>query len=119
LKANASKFARIGFLAFVIAALSTGCHRLVATPISEVNKSPASFDGKEVILHGVVKEPTRIPLINLKSYLLKDDSGEIVILTGGNLPRADEELSVKVKVENLAIINGEPVGTTITEIARR
>ncbi|HYH49589.1 MAG TPA: hypothetical protein VEG38_08580 [Acidimicrobiia bacterium] len=118
MKAKASEFARIVLLAFAIAVLSTGCHRIVATPISEVNKSPANFDGKEVILHGVVKEPTRIPLINLKSYVLKDDSGEIIILTGGNLPRADEELSVKVKVENLAIINGEPVGTTITEIAR-
>ena len=118
MKANANQFIRIVFLAFTITVSSTGCHRIVATPINEVSESPANFDGKEVILHGVVKEPTRIPLINLKSYVLKDDSGEIAILTAGNLPRTNEELSVKVKVENLAIINGEPVGTTVTEVVR-
>ena len=78
-----------------------------------------NFDGKEVMLHGVVKEPTRLPIFNMKSYVLKDDSGEITILTEADLPKTDEELSVKVKVANLAIINGEPLGTTVTEIQRR
>jgi hypothetical protein len=51
--------------------------------------------------------------------VLKDDSGEIAILTEGDLPKVNEEISVRVKVANIAIINGEPLGTTITEIARR
>jgi hypothetical protein len=55
----------------------------------------------------------------MKSYVLKDESGEITILTEADLPRTDEALSVKVKVANLAIINGEPLGTTVTEIERR
>lgn len=96
-----------------------GCNSINATPISEINASPANFDGKEVMLHGVAKEPTRLPLLNLKSYVLKDDSGEIAILTEGDLPKTDEEISVRVKVANIAIINGEPLGTTVTEIARR
>ena len=33
------------------------------------------------MLHGVAKEVTRMPLFNLKSYVLKDDSGEATILT--------------------------------------
>ena len=96
-----------------------GCDAINATPISEINASPANFDGKEVMLHGVAKEPTRLPLLNLKSYVLKDDSGEIDILTEGDLPKVNEEISVRVKVANIAIINGEPLGTTVTEIARR
>src|SRR5687768_10770204 len=96
-----------------------GCNRINATPINEVVTSPANFDGKEVILHGVAKEPTRLPLFNMKSYVLKDESGEITILTEADLPKTDETLSVKVKVANLAIINGEPLGTTVTEIERR
>ena len=66
----------------------------------------------------MVKELTRIPLINMKAYVLKDESGEIAILTDHDLPKSGQELSVKVKVQNLAIINGEPLGTTITEIER-
>ena len=100
-------------------ALLGGCNRISATPISEIVTSPANFDGKEVMLHGVAKQPTRLPLFNMKSYVLKDESGEITILTEADLPRTDEALSVKVKVANLAIINGEPLGTTVTEIERR
>ncbi|BCT66461.1 hypothetical protein [Nitrosospira sp. NRS527] len=95
-----------------------GCNPMNTTPISEINASPANFDGKEVVLRGVVKAPTRLPLLNLKSYVLKDDSGEIDILTEGDLPKVDEKISVRVKVANIAIINGEPLGTTVTEIAR-
>lgn len=113
------RLATIVLAAATIAVLLGGCERINATPISEINMSPANFDGKEVMLHGTVKEPTRLPLLNMKSYVLKDDSGEIAILTEGDLPRMNEEINVKVKVANIAIINGEPLGTTVTEVERR
>lgn len=96
-----------------------GCGGINATPIRDIIASPANFDGKEVTLHGIAKEATRIPLINMKSYVLKDDTGEIMVLTEGDLPKANEKLTVRVKVANLAVINGEPLGTTVTEISRR
>lgn len=96
-----------------------GCGAINATPINEINTSPASFDGKEVMLRGVAKDPTRIPLFSMKSYVLKDDSGEITILTEADLPKVNEEISVRVKVANIAIINGESLGMTVTEVARR
>src|SRR5690348_14557286 len=96
-----------------------GCGGINATPIRDITASPANFDGKEVTLHGIAKEATRIPLINMKSYVLKDDTGEIMVLTEGDLPKANEKLTVRVKVANLAVINGEPLGTTVTEISRR
>jgi hypothetical protein len=55
----------------------------------------------------------------MKSYVLKDDTGEIMVLTEGELPKANEKLTVRAKVANLAVINGEPLGTTVTEISRR
>ena len=112
------QFLQAVFLVAALGILLSSCDRLRATPINEVTASPANFDGKEVVLHGVVTELTRIPLIEMKSFVLKDDSGEIAILTDHDLPKRGQELSVKVKVQNLAIINGEPLGTTITEIER-
>ena len=112
------QFLQAVFLVAALGILLGGCDRLRATPINEVTASPANFDGKEVVLHGVVTELTRIPLIDMKSFVLKDESGEIAILTDHDLPKSGQELSVKVKVQNLAIINGEPLGTTITEIER-
>ena len=96
-----------------------GCDSVGATPIGDIGKSPANFDGKEVTLHGTAKDQTRVPLITTKAYVLKDSSGEIVILTDGELPKTDEKLTVKVKIQNLAIINGESLGMAATEISRR
>ena len=109
--------ARIGLLVVIATALSS-CG-ISATPVGEIIKSPVNFDGKEVTLHGTVKDQTRIPLVNVKSYVLKDSSGEITILTDGGLPKTDEKLTVKVKVQNLAIVNGESLGMAATEISRR
>jgi hypothetical protein len=106
-------------VAAVLSAVLSGCGAINATPVNEINNSPANFDGKEVMLHGVVKDLTRLPLLNTKSYVLKDGSGEILILTEADLPKMNEEISVKVKVANIAIINGESLGTTVTEISRR
>lgn len=66
----------------------------------------------------VAKDVTRLPLFNLKSYVLQDDSGEATILTERELPKMNEEIRVKVKVGNLAIINGESLGTTFVEVER-
>ena len=50
--------------------------------------------------------------------MLQDDSGEATILTERELPKMNEEIRVKVKVGNLAIINGESLGTTFVEVER-
>lgn len=105
-------------VAWAVGVLLGGCSATNVTPISQLNASPANFDGKEVMLRGVAKDVTRLPLFNLKSYVLQDDSGEATILTERELPKMNEEIRVKVKVGNLAIINGEPLGTTFVEVER-
>jgi|1185.fasta_scaffold1072018_1 hypothetical protein len=105
-------------LVTAVAIVLSGCG-IKATPVGDIAKSPVNFDGKEVTLHGTVKDQTRIPLVNMKAYVLKDNSGEIMILTDGDLPKTDEKLTVKVKIQNLAIVNGESLGMAATEISRR
>lgn len=112
------RLGRVLLLACIGGVLLGGCSATNVTPISQLNASPANFDGKEVMLRGVAKDVTRMPLFNLKSYVLKDDSGEATILTERELPKMNEEIRVKVRVGNLAIINGEPLGTTFVEVER-
>ena len=88
------------------------------TRISEIKASPINFDGKEVRLNGIPKDATRIPLVKLKTYVLEDDSGEITIFTSDDLPVMGEKLSIRVRVESLAIIMGEPLGMTVVELER-
>ena len=112
------RLGRVLLLAWIGGVLLGGCSATNVTPISQLNASPANFDGKEVMLRGVAKDVTRMPLFNLKSYVLKDDSGEATILTERELPKMNEEIRVKVRVGNLVIINGEPLGTTFVEVER-
>jgi hypothetical protein len=88
------------------------------TPINDIITSPADFDGMEVKLKGVASDITRIPLLYLKSYVLKDDSGEITILTEAELPKSGEEIIIKAKVESFAIIRGESLGMMVIELER-
>ena len=122
MKSGAQRFSRrlrrVLLLGWIGGVLLGGCSATNVTPISQLNASPANFDGREVMLRGVAKDVTRMPLLNLKSYVLQDDSGEATILTERELPKMNEEIRVKVKVRNLAIINGEPLGTTFVEVER-
>jgi hypothetical protein len=88
------------------------------TPINDIIASPADFDGKEIKLKGVASDITRIPLLYLKSYVLKDNSGEITILTEAELPKSGEEIMIKAKVESFAIIKGESLGMMVMELER-
>ena len=112
------RLGRVLLRAWIGGVLLGGCSATNVTPISQLNASPANFDGKEVMLRGVAKEVTRLPLFNLKSYVLQDESGKATILTERELPKMNEEIRVKVKVGNLAIINGESLGTTFVEVER-
>lgn len=86
--------------------------------INEINTSPVDFDDKEVKLKGIAKDPTRLPLVDLKSYVLEDKSGEITILTELDLPKMNEEITIRVKVKSLAIVKGEALGLTVIELER-
>ncbi len=86
--------------------------------IQEINESPVNFDGKEVKLRGIAKNPTRLPLVNLKSYVLEDSSGEITILTESDLPKMNQEITIRAKVNSLAIVKGEALGLTVIELER-
>lgn len=88
------------------------------TPINEINTAPVNFDGKEVKLKGIPKNPTRLPLVNLKSYVLEDSSGEITVLTEFDLPKMNEEITIRAKVKSLAIVKGDALGLTVTELER-
>lgn len=103
-------------LAIVLLGNHASADEIVA--INDINTSPVNFDGKEVKLRGIAKNPTRLPLVNLKSYVLEDRSGEITVLTELDLPQMNEETTIRVRVKSLAIISGDAVGLTVTELER-
>ncbi len=88
------------------------------TPIKEIVTSPAQFEGKEVRVKGKVKDITKVPLLDLKMYVLDDGSGEVTVMTSQSLPAVNETVTLKGVVESMAIMGGESIGLRIKETKR-
>ncbi len=88
------------------------------TPIGEIVSSPGRFDGREIKVRGEVTQITKLPLIELKSYTLRDDSGEILVLTEETLPPLHEGAAIRAQVKTMAIIDGQSFGLRLIEIER-
>lgn len=100
--------------------LLAGCDALGlgVTPVKEVTTAPANFEGKEVRLKGRVVSVTKVPLLDMKAYTLRDDSGEITVTTQGELPAVSDTVGVSGKVKSAAIIGGQSLGLRVEEVKR-
>lgn len=97
-----------------------GCDALPfgVTPIKEITAAPDKFEGKEVKLKGTVVSITKVPLLDLKAYTLRDDTGEITVNTQGALPAAHEAVGLRGIVKSTAIIGGQSLGLRVEESKR-
>ncbi len=75
-------------LLFVLA-----CSAVFPTKISDILVNPRQYDGKTVVVAGEVKESAN--LLFVKCYVVKDDTGEITIITDRAVPRSGERVRVK------------------------
>lgn len=108
----------IGIIAAVL--WLAGCDALPfgVTPIRDITAAPANFEGKEVKLKGKVAGITKLPLLDLKSYTLRDDGGEITVTTQGALPAVNDAVGVRGTVKSTAIIGGQSLGLRVEESKR-
>ncbi|MBI2311937.1 MAG: hypothetical protein HYU77_05485 [Betaproteobacteria bacterium] len=102
------------------AGLLGGCDSLPFgyTPVKEILAAPASFEGREVKVKGTVTDVTRIPLVNLQSFVLQEEGAEITVVTEGKLPAKGERVASKGTVTSAAIIGGKSLNLRIREIER-
>jgi len=108
------------FASLLLAAMLAGCDAgSGASPIGDIAKNPNSFEGREVKIHGTASQMLKLPFADTKSYQLKDASGEIVVWTTAAMPADGEELVVRGKIENIAIISGQSLGLSLKETERR
>lgn len=111
--------------AFLIVALGValggaGCDMLGIgfTSIKEIAASPARFDDQDVKVSGVVTSVTKIPFVEMKAYVIRQDGAELTVTTLGTLPVVDQKVSVQGKIESAAIVGGRSVGLRMIERRR-
>jgi hypothetical protein len=77
--------------------LFVGCGSLFSTPISKILENPRDYADKTVTVSGEVTEV--FSLLFIKHFILKDDTGEIVIVTDRPLPKIGAKMRVKGTVK--------------------
>jgi len=98
----APRCAVASFVLVICFAASVACGRLVATRIGDILDHPRDYDGKTVTVEGEVTDSTN--LLVVKYYVVKDDTGEIHVVTDKAVPRKGEKVRVTGQVnQQLAI----------------
>lgn len=88
------------------------------TRIGDIVAAPGQFEGKEVQLKGTVTGTLQVPVIELRGYTLRDDTGEIAVVTTENVPAPQQAVAMSGIVRSLAIIGGQSLGLRIEETKR-
>jgi len=79
-------------IALLCAVALAGC-ALGYTSVREIKAKPEGYMGKEVRLHGTARRADAPGRAN--AYLLRDGTGEIMVVTRGELPVEDSEVALK------------------------
>lgn len=74
-----------------------GCNNFLATPISRILENPRDYNSKQVAVSGEVTEV--FSFFVLKYFVVKDKTGEIVVVTQRPLPQKGKKIRVKGTVE--------------------
>ena len=101
-------------------AAAAGCAHvgIGTTNVGDIKRSPTAFEGKEVVVKGMVREVTKLPIVELTSYVIADSSGEITVTTKSPPPAKGEKLVVRGQVSSAAIVGGHSFGLHLAERER-
>lgn len=91
-----------------------GCDRLATVQIGRILESPRDYDGKVVVVSGTVTNS--LNLVVVKGFMLKDETGEIMVRTSRAVPNVGQTVRVRGQVDQAFSIGDEQV-VVITEAA--
>ncbi len=99
-------------LALVCLLSIIGCR----TKIGKITTDPDKFKNKQVIVYGEVAKKLPIPFFENAGYLLKDDTGEIWVLTKrAYLPEVGQRLKVTGIIEAGIRVGPREFGLVLSE----
>ena len=107
----------LGSLMAVCVLAVSGCQRspFGYVALADLVHAPGEYEGKIVKTRGEVKDVVKLPLPDLRYYLLKDGDAEIVVFAATTVPAVGAHISVVGRVSSPAIIGGTAIGLHLTE----
>lgn len=92
-----NKISKTIFIILLFSLLLCNCSSLFTTPINKILENPRDYAGKTVTVSG---EVTRVfSLFIVKYFVVRDNTGEITIVTEKALPKIGTKIKVKGTVE--------------------
>ncbi len=100
----------------LVALLVAGCGMtsLGADRIETLLKDPVAYDGKTVKVAGEVTNVVKLPFLDTRLYTVRDDTGELMVVTYGELPRVGERVIARGTFSTLATFGVQSVGPHLT-----
>jgi len=104
-------------LAALVAVAAAGCAVSLRNPdIADLQRHPGRYQDHTVSISGVVTNSWGLPLVPYRFYKVDDGTGEVTVLSQGvRMPAKGERVRVKGRVEDVAIIDGRPLGLHLRE----
>ncbi len=88
---------RIATFILSFSLLLVGCNGILATPINKILENPRDYSDKTVRISGNVTEV--FGLFVVKYFVVKDKTGEIIVITKRPLPGKGTEITIKGTVQ--------------------
>ena len=92
-----SRIHRVGMAVLFSSLIMFGCSGLFSTPIGKILADPRAYAGKTVTVSGEVTQ--MFSLVFIKYFRVRDETGEIVIVTDKPLPKLGTKIKVKGTVQ--------------------
>jgi hypothetical protein len=106
---------QLGVVILVLLALG-GCGYL-ATNIGDIAAKPTEFLGKDVTVVGEVTSSAKLPFLPA-GYTIQDATGQMPVVTSGQLPAEHTKLRIRARVEASATVGGKAIGLYLRETTR-
>ncbi len=78
---------------FLFNALTLSCDTISTTQIKKIIENPRNYDGKSVSVSGEVADTFNV--FFLKGFVVKDATGEILVITDRPLPKKGSQIKLK------------------------
>ena len=110
-----TRFARFAVVALLLT-VSSAC-ALRSARIADLQNNPARYHNRTVRISGTVTNSWGVPLVPFKFYRVDDGTGEVVVLSNSlrGTPTRGAHVSVKGKVDDVAVLGGQAVGLHLKE----
>ena len=106
-------------LLIVCALALAACEQLGGyTSIADIRAAPGRYEGQEEKIRGVVRATTKMPFVDLRTFLIEQGGQDLLVITAGPLPAEGTRVALRGVVESAAIVEGRAFGLRVREIER-